>query len=332
LTDRVLLTCDLFRDTITAETRLAAPPSGAIRNVLDKRANLDTARRLGIPCPAQFDLGRLEQIPEMIQEIGFPIVLKNPGPSMDGTRPRAGLDWIVVQDEAGLHRHLPAYSSPGVFPLFQQLVTGVSPNLCCFAIDGEIVAIQQWRDLRTFRGDSAFRTTTAVSPDLYRYAELMLRELRWEGLAHLEFFVRENDADVRYIETNGRPWASIEGSIAAGWDFPLWMYKFLAYGEVPQAPPSTYAIGVKSRWHYGDLRALGISLRHGRAASSRRRSRTAAIIDYLSGFSPTIHSDVFRVADPLPELAEHARGVRMALRGLARALKRALGAGSGRFR
>ena len=58
------------------------------------------------------------------------------------------------------------------------------------------------------------------------------------------------------METNGRFWASLEGPIAAGWDFPYWMYRYFAEGEGPQPPCPSHGVGCKSRWHYGDLQAL----------------------------------------------------------------------------
>jgi predicted ATP-grasp superfamily ATP-dependent carboligase len=310
LTDRTLLTCDRFRDAIEAEARLAAPPSAAIRNVLDKKANLATARTLGIPCPAGFDLEHMEQVPELIEALGFPLVLKQPGPPIEGERPRLDLDWVVVRDEPELVRQLTKHAQQGVFPVVQELVVGMSQKLCCFAVGGEVVAAHQWRHIRSFRGFSVFRETTAVSPVLYRYAEMLLEALRWEGLAHLEFKVRDGDGDVKYIETNGRPWGAIESSIASGWDFPVWSYNYFARGEKPTPPPPSRALGKRTRWHFGDLQAL-ISFLGGREQVTwAGRSRVGAIVEYLSGFSPKVHSDVFRLDDPLPELAEHVRGAR----------------------
>lgn len=309
--DRTLLTCDRYREAIEAQARLAAPPSHAIRNVLDKRANLETARRLGIPCPRQFDLEAMDQVPAMIEELGFPMVLKNPGASMDGTRRRLDMTWKMVRNENELRRYLAAVSADGAFPLAQSPAAGVSRKLCCFAVKGRIVALHQWRHIRALHGKSAFRETTAVSPDLRRYAELLLSELEWEGMAHLEFFVRDSDGEVWYMETNGRPWGAIESSIGSGWDFPLWMYEYFTLGREPDPPAPTHAIGTRSRWHFGDLQVLLGSLRGAEEFGWEGRTRAGAVIDYLAGFSTKIHPDVFRLDDPLPELAEHARWVKV---------------------
>ena len=322
LTDRTLLACDRNREEIEAEARLAAPPSPAIRNVLDKRVNLETARRLGIPCPAQFELERLEQVPGLIDQLGFPMVLKDPGPSVDGQRPPFDFTWLVARDAHELGRYLAQHCSCGAFPLFQRLVTGTVRNVCCFAVQGDTVAIHEYRDIRRLEGLSVFREVTPVSPDLRRHAESMLRELRWEGVAHLEFFVRESDGDVRYMETNGRFWASSEGPIAAGWDFPYWTHRYFAHGERPQPPPPSLGIGRRSLWHYGDLAALFRFFLDEEESTGSGRSRMRAVTDYLTGFKPGIHADVFRLDDPLPELIEHWQSGRMAATSVGRRLLR----------
>jgi predicted ATP-grasp superfamily ATP-dependent carboligase len=202
----------------------------------------------------------------------------------------------------------------------QELVFGMSRKLCCFAVEGEIVAVQQWRLTRTFRGFSVFRESSAVSAVLRRHAEALLGALRWEGLAHLEFKVRDSDGEPRYIETNARPWATIEGSVASGWDFPLWTYEYYAHGRKP-IPPRSYPLGKRTRWHFGDLQSLISFLRGGEQLSWAGRSRVGAVGEYLSGFSPRVHPDVFRLDDPLPELAEHVRGARAGAYHVLRGIK-----------
>lgn len=310
LTDRTLLACDRHREVIETEVRLAAPPSHAIRNVNDKRVNLQTARRLGIPCPDQYELERLEDVPDLIDYLGFPLVLKDPGPTVDGQPSAFDFTWLVAHDVHELNRYLDERCPPGAFPMFQRLVTGEVRNVCCFGVEGALVAVHEYRDIRRLGGLSVLREVTPVTPRLRHHAESMLRELDWDGAAHLEFFVREGDGDVRYMETNGRLWASLEGPIGAGWDFPYWTYRYFAHGERPHPPPSSFRLGSRSRWHYGDLEALVGFLAGRDEPTGAGRSRPRAVVDYVCGFRLGIHSDVFRLDDPLPELVEHLRGAR----------------------
>jgi len=180
-------------------------------------------------------------------------------------------------------------------------------------VEGALAAVHEYRDIRRLGGLSVFREVTLVSPRLRHYAESMLRELDWNGAAHLEFFVRE-DGDVRYMETNGRFWASIAGPIGAGWDFPYWTYQYFARGERPNAPPPSFRLGSRSRWHFGDLEALVGCLAGRDVPTEAGPGRLRAVVDYVSSFRPGVRSDVFRLDDPMPELVEHLTGAR---RGLA---------------
>jgi predicted ATP-grasp superfamily ATP-dependent carboligase len=310
-TDRTIHTCARHRKTIEEVVRVAGAPAPAVLNVLDKRLNLATALRLGIPCAAEFQVERPEQVRDMVRELGFPLVLKNPGPASEGSRPRFDFRYLIANDEAELRHHLERCPPDG-YPLFQRLVTGVVHNVCCFAVEGEVVASHEYVSLRRHSGYSAYRMITSAREDLKRYAELMLGELRWNGAAHLGFFV--DGRDVNYMETNGRFWASTEGSVSAGWDFPYWTIQYFGDGVRPLAPPRRQGEGARSRWHYGELTALLAFLSGRDVQTGAGPGKMKAVLDYLRGFSPRVHPDVFRLDDPAPELLEHWHGLKRALR------------------
>lgn len=314
-TDRTIYACVRRRDAFEPEIRVAAPPTPAVLNVLDKKLNLETAERLGIPCPRSFDLERIDQVPRMIADLGFPMVLKKPGPAAVGGEPRRlGFRWLVAHDESELRSILRDRCPAGVFPVVQQLVTGRVRNVCCFAIDGEIVACHEYASLRRRGGVSVYRELTPLTPELRLYAAAMLNELRWTGVAHLGFFVSPSDGDVRYMETNGRFWASLSASVAAGWDFPFWMYDYFATGRRPETRSQSAGVGSRSRWLFGDLAVLLSRLAGTRDTQSGVASgRIRAVLDYLAGFSPSVDADAFELNDPFPELVEHWHGARLAL-------------------
>ena len=321
LTDSTLSACEVHRGAIEEHARLAAAPSSAVRNVLDKRANLELARRLGVPCPDQFELNGLDQIPALIAEIGFPLVLKRASKLRGEPDPAPEFSWLVVHDEAELRGSLKRYFPTGEFPIVQRQVTGAVQNVCCFAVAGAVVAAHQYASLRRLRSQGVFREITPLSTDLLAYAQALLQELRWEGVAHVGFFVGD-DGDVRYMETNGRFWASTAGSVAAGWDFPYWTYEYFGLGRTPETPQSSLGHRRRSCWHYGDLQHLVHFLAGEEVQSGAGRTRLRAVADYLSAFRPSVDSDVFRLDDPLPELVEHSRALRGATRRFRRGLAR----------
>lgn len=303
-TDKALVLFERYRSTLESQTKLAMASSPAIQNVLDKRLNLELAKQVGAPCPRQFELQDPRQIPEMIQTLGFPIVLKSPGDPADPNLPTFKFRVLYAHSEQQLRDYLQEHCPNGRYPLFQECAVGTVHNLCCFAAQGELVAVHEYHSVRRNQGVGVLRKIVAPLPDLVQHTRALLRELNWDGVAHVAFFIGHDGEKKWYMETNGRFWASTEGSVHAGWDFPYWVYRYFVHGEKPV--PGEIEIGGMTCWHCGDLMALVDYFRGGDPpATGTRPGKVRATLQYLSGFSPFIHSDVFHWNDPMPGIREH---------------------------
>lgn len=319
ITDQTLFLFDQHRHRFSGQTKLAISNSQAVRCVLDKRLNLELAKKLGVPCPRQFELKDNRQIPEMIETLGFPIVLKNPGEPYDSRMLRFSFRAIYAYNEKELYNYIAEHCQTGVYPIFQEFVSGEVHNLCCFAIHGEVVAIHEYISLRRRKGEGVFREILELSPDLEENTRRLLQSLKWGGVAHVSFIVSKDHKKKWYMETNGRFWASTQGSIYAGWNFPYWTYNYFLHGKKPK--PDEIKIGSKTCWHLGDLLALLIYLGRGLSPTmGSRPKKLFAIFQYLSGFFPGIHSDVFRWNDPVPAILEHWQLLERAWRVIKRKL------------
>jgi predicted ATP-grasp superfamily ATP-dependent carboligase len=302
-TDRALVLFERHRDELGRHTKLAMANSPALRSVLDKRANLELARELGIPCPRQFRLEHPRQIPEMIQTLGFPIVVKRSGDPIEPGVPQFKFKVLYAFNEAELRLYVDQYCMNGEDPLFQQWVTGEVRDLCCFAAQGELLAIHEYHAVRRFNGSAALRRIVTASPDLVEHVRSMLAALHWDGVAHVSFYVGKT-GQKWYMETNARFWASVEGSVYAGWDFPNWTYEYFLNGRTPEPGPIT--LGSSTCWHTGDLLTL-LKYVAGEGESptpGTTPGKLRAACQFLSGFRPGIHSDIFRWHDPLPAIVE----------------------------
>jgi predicted ATP-grasp superfamily ATP-dependent carboligase len=305
-TDSTLLAVDRYRAELEDHTKLAIARSESLEKVVDKRANLRLAKQLGVPCPKQFDLESPDQIPEMIDALGFPIVLKPPGPGTYPGMPSFSFKVLYARDERELRGYIDEHCADGSYPLFQECASGVVHNLCCFAARGELVAIHEYHSLRRLRGVGVTREVVEPIEVAERSAREMLKAVEWDGVAHVAFFVGEDQKKLWYMETNGRIWASVQGSVHAGWDFPYWIYRYFVHGEVPE--PEPIRIGSRTCWHRGDLESFLSFLRGGEIpATGTDPTRLQAFGQYLSGFGPRTHSDVFRLSDPIPAVVDHWR-------------------------
>ena len=302
--DQALVLLDRYRSTLETQTKLAMANPQAVRNVLDKRRNLELARGLGVPCPLQFELQDLRQIPEMIKLLGFPIVLKGPGvPNAPGI-PEFNFKVLYAHTEQQLRDYIEEHCRHGSYPMFQECAVGDVHNLCCFAAQGELLAVHEYHSIRRNEGVGVLRKIVAPLPDLVEHTRNLLRALNWDGVAHVAFFISRDGKKKWYMETNGRFWASTEGSVHAGWDFPYWVYRYFLHGEKPV--PGEIKIGSTTCWHYGDLEAMVKYFRGGESPTTGTNpGKLRAVAQYLSDFSPSIHSDVFQWNDPMPGIMEH---------------------------
>lgn len=318
ITDDDLLALDLQRDTL-AGLRLAMAPAAAVRNVLDKRANLALAGSLGVPVPRSFELHDLGQLPEMIETLGWPIVMKTPGSRLDPRVPKFDFRVYIAQDVADLLRAIDRWCAPGRYPIFQEFVHGQSMNLVGLAVGGEVVAMHQYQSVRAAGGQGILRRVIAADAALEAHARRILRELRWEGVAHVGFLANGATGKVGYMEVNGRFWASTQGSVDAGWDFPWWTYRYFTQGESPQVP--RLRLGSETVWRYGDLQALVHFLKGGPSPTPGcYPTRREAVRDFLGSYLSGARSETFRWSDPGPGLMDARSALRDALQLLYRKL------------
>jgi len=310
-----LLALDRRRNELEACTRLAAAGSDSLRQVLDKRINLELARQLGIDCPRQFDLENMQQIPDMIAALGFPIVLKPPGSPHDPRTVTFPFKVLYAQDEIQLREYLERYCDDGLFPIFQECVFGEPHNLCCLVSGGEVLAMHEYRSLRSLKGQGVLREVVEITPAVADGARKMFRALKWDGIAQYCVLVDRASTRTCYMETNGRFWSSVAGSMHAGWDFPYWVFRYFRHGERPD--PGPVRLGSRSCWHRGDLVALFNYLAGGESpAQGRPAGKLAALLGYLRGFSPAVHADAFALDDPLPEFVDHWQLLKKGARAL----------------
>jgi hypothetical protein len=113
------------------------------------------------------------------------------------------------------------------------------------------------------------------------------------------------------MEVNARYWGSLQLAIDAGVDFPA-LHVAAAAGKAVE-PVHRYPGGVTTRWVMGDLDHLIMRLLRSReelGLPATAPGRAAALLEFLRDFRPGIRNEVFRWADPRPQLTELADWIR----------------------
>jgi len=245
------------RGEIERYSRVPFPVASTFNAAANKVEVLALAEKLSIPIPTGVVLGEPGARPRWPDGLRYPVVVKS-----HRSRIRVNGQWrstfvTYAEDQAELDAILGAKNA-GEYPLLlQQRVIGPGAGVFLCYQRGKCVTQFSHRRIREkppSGGVSVLCESSPVPPQALRYAKALLDELRWEGVAMVEFKIDEADQTLKLMEINGRFWGSLQLAIDAGVDFPALLIQTLADDPMPLT--DTYRIGVRSRWLMGDFDAL----------------------------------------------------------------------------
>jgi protein-tyrosine-phosphatase len=131
--------------------------------------------------------------------------------------------------------------------LVQSFTPGIGVGQEFLARDGQVLAVFQHERVHEppTGGGSSYRRSVPVSAPMLAHSRRMLEFMRWTGVAMVEYKQDRSGAHFHLMEINGRFWGSLPLAVAAGADFPAWLYRMLVKGERP--PAGTSRVGLHSR-------------------------------------------------------------------------------------
>jgi predicted ATP-grasp superfamily ATP-dependent carboligase len=310
-TDLAIQPLSAERHLFAGITQLALPGAAQLEIVTDKVKTVQLAKRVDVPVPETCVIDTVDEAVEKAPQLGWPIVLKpqssrrlHPGEKIESFKVTYAAD--LNQLEAAMSRFAGRCSV-----LLQSYCEGIGYGVELLMKDGRPLAAFQHRRRREIPltgGASAYRESVALDGELYGYSLRLLSELRWTGLAMVEFKVGQSGA--RLMEINGRVWGSLPLAVASGVDFPALLAALYLHGEdaVKLQLESNYRLGVRCRDLQRDLMWIAAVLLQRRhhpflAMPSRKR----ALLALLGLFNPQRKFDLLTLQDPLPGIAELPR-------------------------
>jgi predicted ATP-grasp superfamily ATP-dependent carboligase len=297
-----------IRSEFAEPLRLPIPRQEQVNSVQNKGYVLELAEQLGICCPQTFIPDTHEKLRFVAQRICYPVVIK---PRFSSRLVNGKWKTGRVQYAHGPEDLETKYSESHACipnPLIQEKIEGQGVGVFLLLWNGDLKAAfchQRLREKPPSGGVSVFRQSIPLDEQLLERSSALLKALRWQGPAMVEYKLDQRDGRPKLIEINGRFWGSLQLAIDAGLNFPQMFYR-LACGE--QVPAQfNYRHYVKSRWLLGDLDHLWIRLAHWsdpNLCSSNPPSRRRAFLDFLRFYEPDLHYEVFRLQDPVPGFYE----------------------------
>ncbi len=218
----------------------------------DKYRSAVLAAESGLPVPEFHERPVDDALIDFVRDhsFGYPLIIKPRCSYVFGT---FGGRRVVrrIRSEEQLRDFVSKYSS-WERCMVQKNFNGTGIGVYLLAKNGRILACMAQERLHEplEGGGGYYRRSILLPTELLPGIEQAVRSMHYTGVAMFEF-KRDSEGRWAFIEINGRFWGSLALSIAAGCDFPFWLYQMQC--ENREDFPRQYRIGIYSRNLYGDL-------------------------------------------------------------------------------
>lgn len=321
VTDVTIVPLMAIRELLPDRTALAMASNKSLELAFSKIRTREVASSLGIPSPRSVAVHDMSETTEALQGFRYPLVVKPERSRIwgsDGVGHR--LFTVYARSRRELERTLPEMLIQGSV-LLQEFIHGESVGLGVLAAEGRLLFAFQFssfHEIPVTGGTSTFRISDKTEDIIREYAAALLNALSWDGIAHIEFQRDKTTGALYLMEINGRFWASLPLAIAAGADFPSFVWDLMVDGR--SQFPAEYAQGVRARqllgewewfkeaWFRADRVLDLVTLPH----------RRAVLREALGILDTTARIDTFDREDLLPGLYDCWRLFRRAAGDLVR--------------
>jgi protein-tyrosine-phosphatase/predicted ATP-grasp superfamily ATP-dependent carboligase len=260
IVDSAILPLQLHRAKFEPLARFCLLPDDVYFVCSDKLQTYNLALQEGVAVPRQRVVGSIEEALACASDFGYPAVLKpkqsvanqNPNVRQVVRKARNERELLVLAKEMTADQDV----------LVQENFIGRGVGVEILCKDGEILTAFQHERVHEpmMGGGSSYRKSVALHDEMYAATSRLMKALRYTGVAMVEF--KHNHASDQWlmVEINARFWGSLPLSIAAGLDFPAYLYQMLLEGRTEF--PRAYRVGMYSRnwskdmeWFIANLRA-----------------------------------------------------------------------------
>lgn len=136
--------------------------------------------------------------------------------------------------------------------LIQEYIPGEGYGFYALFNNGIEKAVFMHKRLREYpiSGGASTCAKSVYNEELKRLGLALLRQLHWHGVAMVEFKKDSRDGKFKLMEINPKFWGSLDLSIAAGIDFPVFLVNMALEGDI--TPIFQYDTEMKYRWPFPD--------------------------------------------------------------------------------
>jgi biotin carboxylase len=218
---------------------IPVPEFSTVLMALDKHRTIEAAQSAGFPCPRTYLYESREQLREIEEREGFPLVLKPRFTS-------GGRGMAIVNSRAELDAALPEILAGHGAPLVQEYIPGGNRTSVQLVLDkqGQIVFAFHKLRHRTFKRTARLATVSeSARPDerVLQSAQL-LQKLGWWGAMGIETILDPRDGLNKLMEVNPRFPRQLWNRTEMGINEPLLCVRIARDEQVE--PVGEYPVGV----------------------------------------------------------------------------------------
>ncbi|HVI09865.1 MAG TPA: hypothetical protein VND65_16380 [Candidatus Binatia bacterium] len=298
--DADVLFLDRFRSELTPHYHLAVPSHSCLMRVMDKYALTQSAQAADVPAPRTTMISSYEHLRNVEDQVGFPCVLK----PVFAVNWRGSAAWnqvgarkaIRINSFEDLQREYATVSPVDPDVLVQEWIAGSAEHIVVLGgyFDRNSDLVDFFTARKLIQSPDDFGTGCVVEsdniPEIVTLSRRLGRELKYQGMAEIEYKYDQKSASFQLIEINTRHWDWHRLGSCSAINLTWTAYT----SAIGRSEPREHRTIVRAKWIAEDaffsylLRAL-----------YRKKIRPREIWRKLSG--PRIYG-IFAWNDPVPAL------------------------------
>ncbi len=301
--DPTIIPLQEHRKDVEPHARLYLLNDRAFQVGYDKLKSYEVCRELGLHVPKFMILPIPADPAAVLREFTLPVVVKARSSFRAedlGDRRRTR----VARDEAAVRQWLDILKGRADDVLIEEYCEGDGGGIDVLCADGEVVHAFQHLRLHEGRGYSSapYRVSAPVHQGMLEETRQYVRALDYTGVLMLEFRLNAKTGSWIFHDFNARFWAALPLTVAAGADYPYWLYQVLVEGK--RDFPPEFRTGISCRNWRLDLLWLkeNLGLPRGERTPAREIAQEVWRAVTLREWADTLTRD-----DPMPGLVDARR-------------------------
>ena len=218
------------------------PDVESFKIAASKIATVTLANKLNIPAPLSIKISSMTDLKDI--NLNFPIVVKG---LFSSGYVRYAKNSRELENYVNEIKHL-----QGEYPIIQEYIVGAGYGFFGLFKNGLPRAYFMHKRIREYpiTGGPSTCAQSVYDEKLLEFGFSIMKELKWNGVAMVEFKKDKADNKFKIMEINPKFWGSLDLAIASGIDFPYLLYKMIVDGDVKSI--YKYQVGLKYMWPFPD--------------------------------------------------------------------------------